>query len=105
VFEWVRAIHDAFNVQSTWTFTMMIATAFAFVFGVRGGTVAYIVDKADRKAEDRLSTLSTTALVAFAVIEEGRVGVAGSTGAVLKRTLMSIAKLADQPQPAEKTRD
>ena len=43
----------------------------------------------------QLHTLSTTALVAFAVIEEGRVGVSGNVGAVLKRTLMRIAALAD----------
>ena len=38
-----------------------------------------------------------TALVAFDVIEKGHVGVAGSTGAVLKRTLLRMAVLIDDP--------
>jgi hypothetical protein len=48
----------------------------------------------------QLHTLSTTALLAFTVIEEGRVGVSGSTGAVLKRALTQIVTLVDQSNPA-----
>jgi hypothetical protein len=51
----------------------------------------------------QLQTLSTTALLAFTVIKEGRVGVSGSTGAVLQRALTEIASLADQSRPGVKT--
>ena len=51
----------------------------------------------------QLQTLSTTALVAFAVLEEGRVGVSGNVGAVLKRTLMRIAALADGSTAGSRT--
>jgi hypothetical protein len=51
----------------------------------------------------QLHTLSTTALLAFAVIKEGRVGLSGSTGAVLQRALTEIARLVDHPQPVGKT--
>jgi hypothetical protein len=44
----------------------------------------------------QLHTLSTTALVALAVIKEGKVGISGSTGAVLERALTQIATLVDQ---------
>jgi hypothetical protein len=53
MFEWVRAIHDAFNVDSTWAFSLLIALVFGGIFGLSGGTVGYVVDKAYRKAEER----------------------------------------------------
>jgi hypothetical protein len=46
----------------------------------------------------KLQNLAETALTAFEVLQTGNVGVAGSTGAVLHRSLMSIrAALGDRP--------
>lgn len=53
MFEWVRAIHDAFNVESTWAFALLTATLFAGVAGVAGGAVGFVVDRAYKKAEER----------------------------------------------------
>jgi hypothetical protein len=53
MFELVRAIHDAFDLQSPAAFALFIGGLFATLFGAGGGTVGYIVDKAYRKAEER----------------------------------------------------
>jgi hypothetical protein len=44
-----------------------------------------------------LKTLADTALTAFEVLQEGSVGVAGSTGALVHRTLVAIRALAGRP--------
>jgi hypothetical protein len=48
---------------------------------------------------DELRTLTDTAITAFEVLQTGRVGVGGSTGAVVHRSLMAIrAALVDRPR-------
>ena len=44
-----------------------------------------------------LQNLANTALVAFEALQRGNVGVGGSTGAVLRRTLLAIRTLAERP--------
>jgi hypothetical protein len=44
-----------------------------------------------------LVTLSDTAITAFEVLQKGTVGIAGSTGAVLYRSLQAIRALAGRP--------
>ena len=45
---------------------------------------------------DELQNLITTAITAFEVLQTGSVGVAGSTGAVVHRSLMAIRALVDR---------
>jgi hypothetical protein len=48
-----------------------------------------------------LRNLTYTALTAFEVLQRGSVGVGGSTGAVVHRSLMRIRALVDRPPEAE----
>jgi hypothetical protein len=43
-------------------------------------------------------TLANTAITAFEVLQAGKVGVAGSTGAVVHRCLLAICTLVDHPR-------
>ena len=47
-----------------------------------------------------LRNLTSTAITAFDVLQTGNVGVGGSTGAVLRRSLMAIRAFADRPAAA-----
>ena len=49
-----------------------------------------------------VQTLANTAILAFEVIRAGRVGLAGSTGALLERSLFAI-RTASAPSPEAKT--
>jgi hypothetical protein len=71
MFEWVRAIHDAFNVESTWAFSLLVGMGFALFFGLGGGTVGFIVDKAYRKSEERRLLEMRPGYVDPYVIREG----------------------------------
>jgi len=50
-----------------------------------------------------LRTLSDAAITAFEVLQEGNVGIGGSTGALVHRSLMSIRALANRPPRPAKT--
>jgi hypothetical protein len=45
-----------------------------------------------------VSTLTNTAITAFEVLQTGNVGVGGSTGAVVHRSLLAIRGLVDRPR-------
>jgi hypothetical protein len=45
-----------------------------------------------------VSTLTNTAITAFEVLQTGNVGVGGSTGAVVHRSLLAIRALVDRPR-------
>ena len=45
-----------------------------------------------------VSTLTNTAITAFEVLQTGHVGVGGSTGAVVHRSLLAIRALVDRPR-------
>jgi hypothetical protein len=47
----------------------------------------------------QLRVLSDTAIAAFEVLQEGNVGVGGSTGALVHRSLVAIRALAEPPLP------
>jgi hypothetical protein len=47
----------------------------------------------------QLRILSETAITAFEVLQEGNVGVGGSTGALVHRSLIAIRALANSPVP------
>lgn len=49
------------------------------------------------KASLELRTLAVTAVVAFEALQAGNVGVGGSTGALVHRTLVAIRAFADRP--------
>jgi hypothetical protein len=71
MFEWARAIHDAFNVESTWAFALIVGGLFAFVAGIGAGAVGYVVDKAYRKAEERRLVESTPEYQQRYVVRQG----------------------------------
>jgi hypothetical protein len=45
-----------------------------------------------------VSTLINTAITAFEVLQTGHVGVGGSTGALVHRSLLAIRALVDRPR-------
>ena len=53
-------------------------------------------EAAHESERSELQNLSNAALLAFEAIQSGRVGIAGSTGAVLHRHLVDIVALADR---------
>jgi hypothetical protein len=74
-----------------------------FEAGMQGGQPAMSTALLPALSVHELRTLSMTALIAFQLIEKGQVGVAGSTGTVLKRTLSRIAMLVDMDRAFERT--
>ena len=50
-----------------------------------------------------LRTLAVTALLAFEALQQGNVGVGGSTGGVVHRSLIAIRALAERPAARPKT--
>jgi hypothetical protein len=46
---------------------------------------------------NQLRALTNTAIAAFEVLKSGKVGIAGSTGAVLHRSLTAILAVVDRP--------
>lgn len=53
MFEWVRLLHEAFNVESPLQFALVVALLFGTVFGVGAGSIAFFIDKGYRRAEER----------------------------------------------------
>jgi uncharacterized membrane-anchored protein YhcB (DUF1043 family) len=54
----VRAVKDAFGIESTWGFVMLIA----LLFGIVGGFVGYVVDAGTKAAERRQQSADRTNL-------------------------------------------
>ena len=69
---------------------------------IAGAVTEYAdAQEATRQGESqRLGHLANTAIVAFDVLLTGNVGINGSTGAVLRRSLMAIRVIADTPPSA-----
>jgi hypothetical protein len=58
MFDFVKAIHEALHIQSTWAFVAVIA----FVFAVLGGSTAWIVDRAYKNSLLREGNGTTTVI-------------------------------------------
>lgn len=56
--EFAKAVHEAFRIESTWGFVLLMAGMFALFFGLVGGGLGYLVD---RQYQNSIKPIAPTA--------------------------------------------